>query len=258
MKSLLKAIDTIDAVAEAGSVGIRQLSSLTGFPPSTIHRIVTTLVEKNYFQQDPVTKRYSLSFRFLELGTRYQQQTHLTTIALPHLEQLMAATRESVNLAVRDGDNMVYLDVVQSNYSMLQLFTRPGARVPLYATGVGKLFLSQMQDAELDAYLKRSNPVAYTSHTLVKRANLIIDLQKIRSRGYSVDNQEMEEGVRCVAALIFDHQGKPAASVSVSGAAMRVTPDRIEQFGTLVKACATAISSQLGFNPAKSSHMFSS
>ena len=257
MKSLLKALDTIDAVAEAGSVGIRELSSLTGFPPSTIHRIVTSLVEKNYFQQDPVTKRYSLSFRFLELGTRYQQQTHLTTIALPHLEQLMGATRESVNLAVRDGDNMVYLDIVQSNYSMLQLFTRPGVRVPLYATGVGKLFLSQMQDDELDTYLQRSKPIAYTSHTLVKRDRLLTDLQKIRSRGYSVDNQEMEEGVRCVAALIFDHQGKPTAAVSVSGAAMRVTPDRIERFGSLVKDCAISISSQLGFNPAKSSQILS-
>ena len=255
MKSLLKAIATIDAVAEAGSIGIRELSSITGFPPSTIHRIVSTLVEKNYFQQDPVTRRYSLSFRFLELGTRYQQQTHLTAIALPHLEQLMSATREGVNLAVRDGDSMVYLDIVQSNYAMLQLFTRPGVRVPLYATGVGKLFLSQMPDAELDAYLQRSKPTAYTAHTLVKKDNLILDLQKIRSRGYAVDNQEMEEGVRCVAALVFDHLGKPAASVSVSGAAMRVTPDRIEQFGSLVKAYATAISSQLGSNPSKSSQM---
>jgi len=255
MKSLLKAIDTIDAVAEAGNVGIRELSSITGFPPSTIHRIVTTLVERNYFQQNPVTRRYSLSYRFLELGSRYQQQTHLTTIALPHLEQLMATARESVNLAVRDGDTMVYLDIVQSNYSMLQLFTKPGARVPLYATGVGKLFLSQMQDSELDAYLQRSKPTPYTPHTLVEKAKLVNDLQKTRSRGYSVDNQEMEEGVRCVAALIFDHQSKPAASVSITGAAMRITPDRIEQFGTLAKACAAAISSQLGFNPANYSQM---
>jgi len=255
MKSLLKAIDTIDAVAEAGNAGIRELSAITGFPPSTIHRIVTTLVERNYFQQDPVTRRYSLSYRFLELGSRFQQQTHLTTIALPHLEQLMATARESVNLAVRDGDSMVYLDIVKSSYSMLQLFTQPGARVPLYATGVGKLFLSQMQDSELDAYLQRSKPTPYTPHTLVQKAKLVNDLQKIRSRGYSVDNQEMEEGVRCVAALIFDHQGKPAASVSITGAAMRITPDRIEQFGTLAKSCAAAISSKLGFNPANYSQM---
>ena len=112
MKSLLKAIDTIEAVAEAGSAGIRKLSSMTGFPPSTIHRIAATLVKKNYFQQDPVTKRYSLSFRFLELGSRVQQQTHLTSIARPHLEQLMSETRESINLAVRDGDSAIYLDSV--------------------------------------------------------------------------------------------------------------------------------------------------
>ena len=250
MKSLLKAIDTIDAVAEAGSVGIRELSSITGFPPSTIHRIVSTLVEKNYFQQDPITKRYSLSFRFLELGSRFQQQTHLTAIALPHLEQLMAATRESVNLAVRDGDSMVYLDIVQSNYSMLQLFARPGARVPLHATGVGKLFLSQMEESELDAYLQRSKLIPYTPHTLVDRDSIINDLQKIRSRGYSVDNQEMEEGVRCVAALVFDHQGKPTAAVSITGAALRVTPDRVVHFGELIKSCALAISRELGFNSA--------
>jgi len=138
---------------------------------------------------------------------------------------------------------------------MLQLFTQPGARVPLYATGVGKLFLSQMQDSELDAYLQRSKPSPYTPHTLVQKAKLVNDLQKIRSRGYSVDNQEMEEGVRCVTALIFDHQGKPAASVSITGAAMRITPDRVEKFGTLAKSRAAAISSKLGFNPANYSQM---
>lgn len=248
MKSLLKAIDTIDAVAEAGSVGIRELSSITGFPPSTIHRIVTTLVKKSYFQQDPITKRYSLSFRFLELGSRFQQQTHLTAVARPLLERLMAETRESINLAVRDGDSAVYLDIVQSDYTMLQLFTRPGARVPLYATGVGKLFLSRMEESELDAYLQRSKPTPYTPHTLVEKDKILNDLKKIRSRGYSVDNQEMEEGVRCVAALIFDHQGKSAASVSITGAAMRVTPDRVEHFGELIKSCALAISRELGFN----------
>ena len=162
----------------------------------------------------------------------------------------MAETRESVNLAVRDGDSMVYLDIARSNHSMLQLFTRPGARVPLYATGVGKLFLSTMQESELDAYLERSNITPFTPYTLVEKDKIVNDLERIRSQGYSVDNEEMEEGVRCVAALIFDHQGKPAAAVSITGAAMRVTPDRIKRFGNLVNSCAAAISGQLGFNPA--------
>jgi DNA-binding IclR family transcriptional regulator len=249
MKSLLKAIDIINAVAEAGDAGIRALSNMTGYPPSTIHRIAATLVERHYFQQDPVTKQYSLSFRFLELGTLVQQKIHLTTIARPHIEQLMAETRESVNLAVRDGDSMVYLDIAQSNHSIFQLFTRPGARVPLYATGMGKLFLSAMKESEIDAYLERSNLAPFTPYTLVERDKIVNDLERIRSEGYSVDNEEIEEGVRCVAALIFDHQGKPAASVSIAGAAMRVTPDRIKYIGNLVNDCALAISRQLGYNP---------
>jgi DNA-binding IclR family transcriptional regulator len=248
MKSLIKAIDTIDAVSEAGSVGIRELSTITGLPPSTTHRIVATLVRKHYLQQDPVTKRYSLSFRFLELGSKVQQQTHLTTIARPHLQRLMAETKESVNLAVRDGDSAVYLDIVQSNYSMLQLFTRPGARVPLYATGVGKLFLSRMNAAELKAYLQRVALTPFTRYTLNKRDKLIDDLKLIRNRNFAVDNEEIENGVRCVAGLIFDHKRQPAASVSITGAAMRVTPERVEHFGELVKSCALTISREIGFN----------
>lgn len=249
MKSLLKVIDIIDAVAEAENTGIRKLSSLTGFPPSTIHRIVTTLVERNYFQQDPVTKRYSLSFRFLELGTKVQQQFHLTSIARPHLEQLMAETKESINLAVRDRDSVVYLDHVQSNYSMLQLFTRPGARVPLYATGVGKMFLSLMNASDLDEYLERIHPTPYTPYTLIERDKIMEELIRIQAQGFSVDNEEMEEGVRCVAAIVFDHNGQPAAAVSISGAAMRIKPDRIASFGRSVKRCTEAISRELGFNP---------
>ena len=251
MKSLAKALDTIDAVAEAGSAGIRELSTLTGFPPSTIHRIAATLVQKHYFQQDPVTKRYSLSFRFLELGSRVQQQTHLTSTARPHLEQLMAETRESINLAVRDGDSAVYLDTVQSNHSMLQLFTRPGARVPLYATGVGKLFLSRMGPSDLEAYLQRVALTPFTRYTLTEREKILRELDRIRARGFAVDNEEMEVGVRCVAALIFDYNGQPAASVSITGAAMRVTPDRIGHFGKLIRSCALAVSRELGFDSAK-------
>ena len=249
MKSLLKAIDIVDAVAYAGNAGIRELSSLTGFPPSTIHRIVATLMERHYLRQDPFTKRYSLSYRFLELGSQVQHQFSLISIARPHLERLMAEAKESVNLAVQDGDNVVYLDCVQSNYSMLQLFTKPGARVPLYATAVGKMFLSCMPDSDLKEYLERTRLTLNTPYTRIEPRKIIEDLQDIRLQGYSVDDEEMEEGVRCVAALIYDHTQKPAAAISISGASTRVAPARVSYFGELTRTCASAISRELGFNP---------
>jgi len=248
MKSLLKAIEIIDAVAQAGSAGIRELSSRTGFPPSTVHRIVATLMAKQYLRQHPFTKQYSLSFRFLELGSQVQQQFNLVTIARPYLERLMAESKESVNLAVQDADSAVYLDCVQSNYSMLQLFTKPGARVPLYATAVGKIFLSRMSESELNAYLERTRLTLNTPYTRIERRKIIEDLEQIRLQGYSVDDEEMEEGVRCVAALIYDYNGHPAAAISISGASMRVTPARVSYYGELTRNCASAISRELGFH----------
>ena len=248
MKSLLKAIDTIDAVARSGSVGIRDLSSMTGIPPSTTHRIVATLMARHYLRQDPFSKRYSLSFRFLELGSQVQKQFNLVSIARPHLERLMAEAKESVNLAVQDGDSATYLDCVPSNYSMLQLFTKPGAQVPLYATAVGKMFLSKMPESDVKAYLERTRLALNTPYTHIEPKQIMDDLKQIRLQGYSVDDEEMEEGVRCVAALIYDHNRQPAAAISISGSSTRVAPARISHFGELTINCAAAISQELGFH----------
>jgi DNA-binding IclR family transcriptional regulator len=247
MKSLNKALDIIDAVSKLGNAGIREISSKTGFPPATTHRIAATLAKRRFFNQDPVTKHYSLSLRFLELGTKVQQQFDLPTIARPHLQKLMSETGESANLAIGDGDSVVYLDQVQNDKSMLKIFTRLGSRVPLYSTGVGKMLLSRWNKTELDAYLKRTQLIPYTPNTLIRRNQILEELDRISARGFAVDNEEMEAGVRCVAALVFDHRQQVAAAVSISGAAMRITPDRTENFGEIVKQCALDISRELGF-----------
>ncbi len=251
MKSLHKALDIIDEVAKAGKAGIRELSARLGFPPSTIHRIAAALSERGYFTQDPATKTYALSVRFLELGTLVQDRFDLISIAKPFLKRLMLETKESVNVAVKDGNRVVYLDHIRSDYSLLRLFTRPGAQAPLYCTGVGKLFLSRMNKRDLDVYLKTTERPAFTSHTFVDAQEIQRELEQIRKQGYSVDNEEMEEGVRCIAAMVVDHAGSPAAGISISGAAMRITADRIEGKGEMVKRCALEISAQMGFQETK-------
>jgi len=247
MKSLLKVLDIIEAVAKSGSMGIRELSAATGFPPPTIHRITSTLVKRRYLKQNPVTRRLSLSIQFLELGTKVQQQFNLTAIARPHMEKLMSDTKESVNLAVQDGDHVAYLDHVRSDYTMLQLFTKPGARVPLYCTGVGKMFMSRWTPSEVDEYLNRTALAPHTSHTIIDRSMIMHELARIRTQHYAVDNEEMEQGVRCVASLVVDHGSKPVAGVSISGAAMRITPEKIRSYAKSLKSCSRAISRELGF-----------
>jgi IclR family transcriptional regulator, KDG regulon repressor len=247
VKSLHKILDIIETLAKVGTAGIREISSLTGYPAPTIHRMVSTLVERDYLKQDPATKKLSLSFKFLALGTSVQGRLKLTELARPHLERLMQETRESVNLAIQDGDYVVYLQQVQSDYSMLQLFTKPGARVPLYCTGVGKAFLSRWSDEDVRAYLARTEMRAGTAKTLVRPDRILEELNRIRLQGFSVDNEEMEDGVRCVAALVYNHKGETEAAVSISGAAMRISPEKVRAYARSVQGCALAVSRELGF-----------
>jgi DNA-binding IclR family transcriptional regulator len=247
MKSLHKVLNLIEAIARSGSVGVRELSAQVGYPPPTVHRIISTLIERGYLRQDAVSRRLSLSVQFLELGAQVQQQFNVTAIARPHLERLMTECREAVNLAVQDGDYVAYLDHVRSDYSMLQLFTRPGARAPLYCTGVGKMFLSHWMESEVEVYLDRVSLSPRTPRTIVDRRKFMEELDRIRTEGFSVDDEEMEKGVRCVASLILDHSGRPAGAVSISGAAMRLTPAKIKPFSKSVMACSLAISKELGF-----------
>ncbi len=247
MKSLHKVIDIIDTIAELGSVGIRDLSAGTGYPPATTYRIVATLSERNYLQQDPITRKYSLSLRFLELGTKVRQQYSLARIARPHLERLMAETKENANLCVLAGDEVIYLDHEHSDDHMLQSFTRLGARVPLYATGVGKALLSQWTESEVHAYLERVEFIPKTTKTLTDKTGLSREIGRIQSKGFAVDNEEMEEGIRCIAAPIFDHNGRPCAAISVSGPTLRIPRKRIKGLGSTVIHYAQIISGEMGF-----------
>lgn len=248
MKSLHKVIDIIEFVAASGRAGIKEISDHTGFPPPTAHRIVATLVGRHYLEQDPATKGYTLSLKFLELGSLVQNRFDLARIARPHLELLVAETRESASLVIRDGDEAVYLDHVQDDH-MLQLFTRVGARVPLYATGSGKVLLAEMSDGDFSAYLKRVPLARHTERTLTTEDGLRSELAQTRKCGYAVDNEEMEAGIRCVAAPVYHHNGSVAAVISVSGAAIRISPDSLEEFGRIVSYRALTVSRALGFDP---------
>lgn len=247
MKSLNKAIDIIEHISEAGALGISELGVRSGLPPSTIHRILATLANRGYVQQNTETRRYSLSPKFLIFGSRVQQQFDIVSIARPHLEQLMADTRENANLCVRNGDNIIYIDHIPSASHDLRIFTRLGGSAPLYASGTGKVFLSYFSSDLLDDYLYRVTLESLTPTTLSTADHLRQHIKDVHDCGYAVDNQEKETGVRCVAAPIFDYNGKIAAAISISGAVQRITRKRLPQLTDLVIKTAQRISHALGF-----------
>ena len=248
MKSLKKALDLLEIIAETGGIGVREMSARTGFPPTTVHRVMRTLVERGYLRQNPNNREYRLSTRFLDFADRVYQQFDLIPIARPYLEKLSADTEESANLCVLDGPVIVYIDHIHSQKHMLRTFTRLGARVPLYATGVGKIYLSQMVHNELEAYLAQVKMERFTGKTITDRKTLMREIERIRKQGYALDDQEKENGVRCVAAPIFDHNRTIIAAISISGATQWITKDRIEPLSQLVMDSAARISGDFGYD----------
>jgi DNA-binding IclR family transcriptional regulator len=179
---------------------------------------------------------------------KVQQQIDIVAIARPYLEKLMQKTRENANLSVRDGQNIVYIDQVGSPEHNLRIFTKLGGSAPLYASGVGKVFISCFSESRLQSYLQETELLSFTPHTLTTDQKLRDDIEKIRKTGYGVDNQEKELGVRCVAAPIFNHGNKIEAAISVSGATQRITLKRMPALGKLVVEFARQVSTAIGHN----------
>ena len=248
MKSLEKAIQIIELISESSGMGVREMSGLTGYPPATVHRIVAALAARKYLQQDPRSRTYTLAPRFMELGERAQKQFDLVPVARVHLEELLQKAGENANLTVRDGWEVVYIDHLHSNEHSLQLFTRLGARVPLYCCGVGKMFLSYFEEEELDRYLQSSEFHQYTPYTFIEPKLMREEITLIRKQGYAIDNQEKEMGVRCVAAPIVGRGSDIVASLSISGATQRVSEDRLPELVALVVECGARISRDLGWS----------
>jgi IclR family transcriptional regulator, KDG regulon repressor len=246
LTSLEKALRVIDAVAKAKSVGLRELAAELKFPPSTVHRLLTILTASRYLTQDPETRRYRLSLKFLELGSTVREDLDVITAARPHMTALMEATSETVNLALFDGAGIVYVDQVANSNSFLRMFTRVGTRASLYCTGIGKACLAGLPEEFVSSYWDSIEKKPYTEKTITDGATLKRELEIVRRQGYAVDNEEMEIGVRCVAAAVRQHRSGIVAGLSISGPSSRLTLERIPVMGESVRLTAGLISADLG------------
>jgi DNA-binding IclR family transcriptional regulator len=247
LSSLEKALLLLDVVAKSRSAGLRALAAELGFPPSTVHRLLADLTASRYLTQDPETKKYRLSLKFLEFGAAVREDLNIISAARPHMAALMEATSETVNLAFFDGAGIVYVDQVTNSNSLLRVFTRVGTRAPLYCTGVGKACLAGLPRESVTQYWRVEEKKRYSEKTIMDEPSLERELQAVRQLGYAVDNEEMESGVRCVASAIRQYGRGIVAAVSISGPSSRLTTARIPIMGEMVRQSARLISADLGY-----------
>ncbi|MBI4804582.1 MAG: IclR family transcriptional regulator [Desulfovibrio sp.] len=247
MTSLDKALTLIDALGRRGRAGIKNLAQATGFPPPTVHRLLGVLAQKSYVRQDPQTKEYLLSVKLLELGAKVRGQLDLITLARPFMKEIMETSGETVNLVVFDNFEAVYVEQEANTRAMLRMFTRVGARVPLYCSGVGKAYLAAQDEAKAMEYFVAQHKTRHTDRTIVDKQAFLDELGTIRGQGYAVDNEEMEAGVRCAAALIRQFKGQVAGAMSISGPSARLTLEKVAEMGLALKRVTGLISAEMGF-----------
>lgn len=233
----------LDALANhPDPVSLKELSQATGLHPSTAHRILNDLVTKRVVDRSE-PGNYRLGMRLLELGNIVKSRLNVREASLDFMRALHRKTHQTVNLSVRQGDEIVYIDRAFSERSGMQVVRAIGGRAPLHLTSVGKLFLSADDPKVVRAYATRTGLSGHNKNSITDLVHLERELSLVRARGYARDNEELELGVRCMAAGIRDDSGKLIAGLSISAPAERLQEEWIE---ALVQTVGE-ISSVLGY-----------
>lgn len=244
-----RAMRLLDALAaQPEPVTLKELSATTGLHASTAHRILNDLVVGRYVERVD-NGLYQLGMRLLELGSLVKGRLNVREAAISAMRSLHKLTGQTINLSVQQGDEIVYIDRAWSERSGMQVVRAIGGRAPLHLTSTGKLFLSTGDARQVRAYALRTGLAGHTRNSLTDLDRLERELALVRRHGYARDNEELELGVRCIAAGIFDDTGKLVAGLSISAPAERLQDDWIK---ALVDTAAS-ISEALGYEPSVSS-----
>lgn len=231
----------LDALAShPDPVALKDLAKYTDLHPSTAHRILNDLVVCRLVDRsDPGL--YRLGMRLLELGNLVKARLNVRDAALEHMRKLHQATGQTINLAVRQGDEIVYVERAYSERSGMQVVRAIGGRAPLHLTSTGKLFLANEGYEALKSYAERTNLKGQTHNSLTTLDALQMELQAVKQQGYARDNEELEMGVRCIAAGIYDDSSKLIAGLSISAPADRVQEEWLKDLTQTVEQISLAL-----------------
>ena len=247
VQSLVRALSLLNRIAEApdGGMSLTELAQQAGLPSSTAHRLLTTLEQERYVRFDPDSRLWSVGVQAFVTGCTFTKTRSLVALARPHMRALMEECGETVNLAVEDDGMAVYLAQVECR-QMMRAFARPGSRVPLHCSAVGKTILMSCSDKALSRILHRHGMPRLTIKTIITPAQLRADLDRTRVAGHAIDDEEHAVGLRCLAAPICNENGEVVAAVSASGPMARMTDERLASVAGLVVTAARAISHDMG------------
>lgn len=236
----------LGAIGDSGQIGISELSQRLGMSKTTVHRVIQTLKALGYVTQEVETERYRLTIRLFELGAKALESVDLVREADVEMRRIGEATREAVHLGAFDEDAIIYIHKIDADYG-LRMQSRIGRRNPLHSTAIGKVLLAWMDPADAREVLSHVEFRKSTQKTLSSAEAVLNILPHVREQGYGEDNEEQEEGLRCLAVPVFDRFGRVIAGLSISFPTMRCGADTKSHYVALLRKSGLAISTRLGY-----------
>lgn len=244
IKSLDRAMGVLEKLARLETATLSTLARSLGESPATVYRILITLQNRAMVELEPGDQTWHIGSGAFLIGSTFLRRTSLIERARPVLRELMQATGETANLGIEEAGSVLFVSQVET-HSTIRAFFPPGTKSQLHASGIGKVLLANLPAARIDEMLGWPME-AFTDFTLDAPERLRADLDRIRRDGYSVDNEERNLGMRCIAAPIWNAYGEAIAGISVSGPTSRVGPNQIVPFAEHVKAAARKVSQSMG------------
>ncbi len=246
--ALDRGLNILLALADEGSITLSDMSLKTGIPPSSAHRILVTLQKHGFVEFDEIDQKWSVGVEAFRVGSAYLVGTNLVEASHKIMRELMQETGETANLAIADGADVVFISQVET-HNPIRAFFRPGTRGAIYASGIGKALLCQMERKNIEKLLRNNGLKKFTPNTLTSPDELFTNLTITKQRGFSLDDEEQYLGMRCVAAPIYNSFGEAIAGISISGPIIRFDNNQVLEFGPIVKRAANKITKIIGGKP---------
>lgn len=245
IQALDRGLDVLEAVAQNTGMTLTGVSDALDQSPATIYRVLSTLEARDMVEVDPQDQSWHIGPMAFRLGSAFLRRSGVVERSRAVMRSLMEDTGETSNLGIEKGGDVMFVSQVETHES-IRAFFPPGTVSPMHASGIGKALLSQFSEPALDRFLDHGALERFTERTICDPYTLKADLALIRSRGFAFDDEEKATGMRCVAAPILNSHGEAIAGISVSGPSTRMSRDRIDRIGALVRDGAAQVSRAIG------------
>lgn len=250
--AVLKVFNILDILTEHKEIGITELSTKLMMSKSTTYRFLQTMKNLGFVSQTDETEKYRLTLKLFELGAKVLEFTNLIELADQAMSIIAKQTNETLHLGTLEGQEIIYLHKIDSNYN-LRMHSRIGRKNPAYSTAIGKILLSQYNNQQVKNILQYVDFIQHTENTLSNIQQLLKELEQVRQQHYAIDNEEQEQGLKCIAVPIYDRFGKIIAGISMSLPTVRFDQQQLPELLKLLHTAGKTVSEQLGFHQYPSS-----